>query len=486
MKRINCLLICLSSTAFFAQTKNTIEFNKKLMYKIETTDSSYQSEYKGYVYSQYLAKDNSKVSLLSFYTTENTGYGSSESNTIVSNNWFLPITVSGISGEVSTNTYSAFKLLGEGKTIAKLNRKGAFGTFNCQYYAVLSEGQTIEDETGYTCLCIDEANKINNASILFPQSKLKGLVVSVEPDGRDLKVIYDKQETTALKFNLDIAKEISAIEEYQTQNATDTVYAEEEAVTEYVEANEVYNDPLYSVQYEYGDDYDYAIYQYLSAVNGITSSALYNAKEYNAEGTLNRDQIVKFYDKETKSLIKNLASTKLINSDQKKLITNLVKEQNKRIKRFKPGEIVEETAYAVDSVAYATDAAADTAYATTDAADLYAYYTKYESSYHNENIDEVSLAFDGLYDEQLKENAPKYCDDLQNKVPDFQNKTLKKHVHNYAGQICDLYLYNNGGNVGYFETINSMRKSLLEIENLRKDLSQKDQKLLLEFLKSLD
>lgn len=479
MKKINCLLICLSSTALFAQTKNVIEFNKKLNYKIESTDSSYQEEYDNYVYSQLLAKDNAKVSLLSFYSKVDTGYGTNESNYIIANNWLVPISVSGITGQTSISTSSGSKVLGDGKSLIKLERKGTFGTLSCQYYAVLSENETVEETSSYPCLCIDEKNKTNNVSVLFPESKLKGLLVSVEPSGEDMKIVYQNLETTSVKLNVDVAKEIAAVEEYQAQIAIDTVYAEEAELTDYVETNSLYDDPLYTLNYDYDEDYDYAIYQYFSAINSITANALNSAKEYNSEGIFSRDQVAKFYEKETKSLIKNLASTKLINSDQKKSMTNLVKEQNKLIKAFKPGEIVEETAYAVDSVAYATDAAAD-------AADMYAYYTKYESSYQNENIEDVLLAFDGLSDEQLKENAPKYCNDLQNKVPDFQNKSLKKHVHNYVGQICDLYLYNNGGNVGYFETINSMRKSLIEIEKMRKDLTQKDQKLLLEFLKSLD
>src|SRR5690606_6607950 len=102
------------------------------------------------------------------------------------------------------------------------------------------------------------------------------------------------------------------------------------------------------------------------------------------------------------------------------------------------------------------------------------------------DLDEVSLAYDILEAESLKENAPDYCEGLKNKIPAFQNTELQKHVYNLTGQICDLYLYNNGGYVDYTGTINSMRKSYLEIEKLRDSLSKKDQKLLLEFLKSLD
>ena len=112
-------------------------------------------------------------------------------------------------------------------------------------------------------------------------------------------------------------------------------------------------------------------------------------------------------------------------------------------------------------------------------------FREYESVYKSLNVDDVSLAYSDI-DEDVKKSAPKYCEDLFNKLPDFKNKSLKNHVYNYIGQLCDLYLYNNGGNVDYFTTIDSMRKSLLEIEKMRSSLSKNDSELLLQFINSLD
>lgn len=116
--------------------------------------------------------------------------------------------------------------------------------------------------------------------------------------------------------------------------------------------------------------------------------------------------------------------------------------------------------------------------------DLYI-FREYQSVYKTLNVDEVTLAYSDLT-EDYKKSAPKYCEDLFNKLPDFKNNSLKNHVYNYIGQLCDLYLYENGGNVDYFTTIDSMRKSLLEIEKMRSSLSKKDSELLLQFIKDLD
>ena len=170
----------------------------------------------------------------------------------------------------------------------------------------------------------------------------------------------------------------------------------------------------------------------------------------------------------------------MITPDQKKELEKFFKAENNKIKNYVPNQTVDyaETAV-VDAVAVPDDAAY---------AEPYDYYTKYQSDYKDITINEIELAYDiDVKDnEQIKQYAPDYCDNLKSKIPNFQNRSLSAHVHNLTGQICDLYLYNNGGNVGYFETINSMRKSYLEIEKLRSTLSQKDQKLLLEFIKNLD
>ena len=488
MKKIVCLALSLTAFAGFAQNNKSVEFTKKLSYKIEMSEDSYneftEAEYSNINYDHYLDKNN-KESLLSFYynDTAAASYGGSESNFFVSKNWMVPLSVSGISKAVNYTPYGAFKILNEGQSVTKLDRKGTIGGTNCQYYAILRD---IDNKESYDyCFCIDESNKINNAESIFPDSKLKGLILSVEYNTESsYKLVYKSSQNVSLKLDIDSDKISADIEEYQKsvveEYPVDAAAVAVDSVSAYGDYGSVYSDPLYTYNYDGSELQDYSLYSYITPIYSVTTSALYNTKEYGGEGTLNRDQVASFYKKESKSLVKNLKSAKMITADQKKELEKFFKEQNEKIKNYVPNQPID---YAATDVAEAY-AVADTAAYAED----YDYYTKYESSYKNETIDEIVLAYDiDVKDnEKIKEYAPDYCDNLKSKIPNFQNKSLSTHVHNLTGQICDLYLYNNGGNVGYFETINSMRKSYLEIEKLRSTLSQKDQKLLLEFIKNLD
>lgn len=488
MKKIVCLAVSLTAFAGFAQNNKSVEFTKKLSYKIESSDSPDSIEdYSNINYDHYLDKNN-KESLLSFYynDTPAASYGGSESNYFVSKNWMVPLTVSGISKSVNYTAYGAFKILNEGQSVTKLDRKGTIGGTNCQYYGILRD---INNKESYDyCFCIDESNKINNAESIFPDSKLKGLIVSVEYNSENsYKLVYKSSQNVSLKLDIDSDKLSADIEEYQNSAEAEsyTDYAVDSAAVAvdaaYGDYSNIYNDPLYTYNYDGSELQDYSLYTYISPIYSVTTTALYNTKEYGGgEDAVGRDQIASFYKKESKSLVKNLKSAKMITADQKKELDKFFKAQNEKIKSFVPNQAVDYTttdvaeAYAVaDTAAYAVD---------------YDYYTKYQSNYNDINVGEISLAYDIDVEgnEQVKQYAPDYCDNLKSKIPNFQNSSLNKHVHNLTGQICDLYLYNNGGNVDYFGTIDSMRKSYLEIEKLRSSLSQKDQKLLLEFIKNLD
>lgn len=489
MKKVVCLAVSLTAFAGFAQNNKSVEFTKKISYKIEMSEDSYngfsEAEYSNINYDHYLDKNN-KESLLSFYYNDAAAasYGGSESNFFVSKNWMIPLSVSGISKAVNYTQYGAFKILNEGQSVTKLDRKGTIGGTNCQYYAILKD---INNKQSYDyCFCIDESNKINNAESIFPDSKLKGLILSVEYNTESsYKLVYKSSQNVSLKLDIDSDKMAADIEEYQKsvveEYPVESAELAADTVSAYGDYTGIYNDPLYTYGYDDSGLKDYSLYTYISPIYSVTTSALYNTKEYGGEGTLNRDQLASFYKKESKSLVKNLKSAKIITADQKKELEKFFKEQNEKIKNYVPNQPVVD--YTETDVVEAWAVPDTAAYA-----EPYDYYTKYQSSYKNETIDEIVLAYDIDVEnnEQIKQYAPDYCDNLKSKIPNFQNKSLSTHVHNLTGQICDLYLYNNGGNVGYFETINSMRKSYLEIEKLRSTLSQKDQKLLLEFIKNLD
>lgn len=480
MKKTACFIFSMVALSSLAQVKQ-VAFDQKLTYKIEVENAQedYLVDYSTIKYDHYIGK-NKQESLLSFYYTETSG-NSSEANLYIKDEWMVPMTVNGISQTVSYTPYSAFKFAEEGKVLSKIDRSGTFKGIDCEYYAFLSN---VEDKTSYdACFCIDENNKIDNAGILLPESTLKGLIVAAE-DSRDEKfrLIYESSENIQLTLDLDAEKMIADVEAYHNkQNEYDEVismteYAAEAplATSEFSNLNTIYSDPLFSYGTAHFDNYD--LYNYVYPVYGITSNLLYNTKEYSENTKYTREQVAKFYKKSTKNLVKDLASSKIISSEEKKMLNNFFNEKNKEIEKYRP-----DAPPAPNHQGYTTETTADVDY---DA--YYSFYTKYESVYSGININEVSLAYDILDGDSLKVNAPEYCDDLKNRIPEFQNKDLKLHVYNLAGQICDLYLYNNGGYVGYFETINSMRKSFLEIEKMRNSLSKKDQKALLEYLISLD
>lgn len=487
MKKIFLTAISIVSISAFAQTKKDAEFTKKITYKIEVSENDLQgydqSEYDKVTYDHYLSA-NGKESLLSFYYNDQSLYSySGESNFYIKNNQMIPFTINGISKTINYSAPSAFKIVSNQQTVAKLDKKGTFNGSSCQYYAVLSDP---ENKESYDfCFCIDENNKIDNASSVFPDARIKGLILSVEPNADSYKLVYKSVENTDLTLDLDTNKMLADIEEYQNTSVEDYAVEAADAVTEaaydYADSNNMYQDPLYTYGYDGAGFDNYKLYNYISPVYSVTSSSLYDTKEYNSGGTFTRNQVLKLYKDLSKSMVKSLSSTKMITKDEKKQLTDFFNTNIKAAGSFKP-DVAQET---VTGDWNATDfATADTAAIATDYD--YSYYAKYEPAYNNISVDEVSLAYDILEAESLKENAPDYCEGLKNKIPEFQNTELQKHVYNLTGQICDLYLYNNGGYVDYTGTINSMRKSYLEIEKLRDSLSKKDQKLLLEFLKSLD
>lgn len=479
MTKTACFIFSMVALSSLAQVKK-VAFDQKLTYKIEVENAQedYLVDYSTIKYDHYIGK-NKQESLLSFYYTETSG-NSSEANLYIKDEWMVPMTVNGISQTVSYTPYSAFKFAEEGKVLSKIDRSGTFKGIDCEYYAFLSN---VEDKTSYdACFCIDENNKIDNAGILLPESTLKGLIVAAE-DSRDEKfrLIYESSENIQLALDLDAEKMIVDVEAYHNkQSEYDEVISMAEYATEtplaseYEYQNTIYADPLFSYGTAHFDDYD--MYNYLSPVYGITSNLLYNTKEYSENTKYTREQVVKFYKKSTRHLVKDLASSKIISSEERKTLNKFYAAQVKEIENYQPGSLSK-----VNDYDYTTDVTTG-----VDQDAYYSFYTEYQPVYNQIDINEVSLAYDLLDSNSLKVNAPKYCDDLKNNIPDFQNKDLKLHLHNLAGQICDLYLYNNGGYVGYFETINSMRKSFLEIEKMRSSLSKKDQKVLLEYLKTLD
>ena len=163
----------------------------------------------------------------------------------------------------------------------------------------------------------------------------------------------------------------------------------------------------------------------------------------------------------------------LINGEETKELNKLFKKYYQDAKEFKLEENLDAD--------YAT-VAVDSAVAVTDYAEV---YEPYSSSYKTSDIGVVSLAIDNEYLESYMKVAPEYCKNLKTKIPTFSDKDLGNLVYNYAGQVCDLYIYNSG-NVSLNGTIDALRKSVLEINNKYEKLKKEDKEKLTTFLNSLD
>src|SRR5690606_31287031 len=197
--------------------KKDAEFTKKITYKIEVSENDLQgydqSEYDKVTYDHYLSA-NGKESLLSFYYNDQSLYSyGGESNFYIKNNQMIPFTINGISKTINYSAPSAFKIVNNQQTVAKLDKKGTFNGSSCQYYAVLSDPEN--KEIYDFCFCIDENNKIDNASSVFPDAKVKGLILSVEPNGNSYKLLYKSDENTNVTLNLKPNQMSADTEEYQ-------------------------------------------------------------------------------------------------------------------------------------------------------------------------------------------------------------------------------------------------------------------------------
>jgi hypothetical protein len=115
------------------------------------------------------------------------------------------------------------------------------------------------------------------------------------------------------------------------------------------------------------------------------------------------------------------------------------------------------------------------------------YYFPYVSEYKNEKSDNGGLAIHIISNKRLWTILPNHCQTFEKDVPDFDNKELKKHLKNYVGQMCDMYLSQQRDNfVAIKETLDQIRREVLYFNNIQKKLSESDKKKLNDYLNSLD
>ncbi len=200
----------------------------------------------------------------------------------------------------------------------------------------------------------------------------------------------------------------------------------------------------------------------------------------------------KDYDQEH-LVLKKVEDTKdFVLFDQKKALGNKIKIidsiQQVRLK-WQKESIADSAAVAlIDSIA-ATKV--DSAAAIDPDGTIYNpdyYIPQYKSEYkkHPQN-NSIDLAINSLPSTSLKQGLPKYCFKIEEDMPLFQHGELRKHLHNYVGQICDLYLLQSQQHNVYIKgTIDEVRRESLYLQEIRKKLNKKDLEKLDQYLKSLD
>jgi len=115
------------------------------------------------------------------------------------------------------------------------------------------------------------------------------------------------------------------------------------------------------------------------------------------------------------------------------------------------------------------------------------YIPVYISNYKKENKEMATLSIDNPSSKDLLIGAPKYCTNIQNGLPTFENKTLSKHLYNYVGQVCDMYLtQSEAETVDEKGTMDEIRREVNYLLNIRDELSKSDKKKLDKYLDQLD
>jgi len=117
----------------------------------------------------------------------------------------------------------------------------------------------------------------------------------------------------------------------------------------------------------------------------------------------------------------------------------------------------------------------------------YSYIPEYVSTYKKENKEMATLAIDNPFSKELLIGAPRYCTNIEKDFPVFENKRIAKHLKNYVGQVCDMYLtQSDSETVDEKGTIDEIRREVLFLLNIRDDLSKSDKKKLDKYLDQLD
>ncbi len=477
MKLIQRLLFMLATTvAIQAQSDR---FTHRLDYVTENQEEGFDFSMKHYLPEKYSEKAFSVFNLQSDYgynaTTALTRYqfflveSSDLENTfkIGSPTWYS-------NGEDTFKDNYFYPI----KEVKKTTETNTILSTACTYYNLIP----VDSEMRMISLCIDTKNIIDNASYFLPKQATKGLIMDIrEPneEGQNSSVQLKNIEKVNVQYSFDFDKEKLAIEAMIAEQAA--VYDSAEAYADsvvvgadYAGYTSRYEDPLCTYYSSIPEDLSDKVNQVVSSYMSTICNNLLMDSDYDGEADFQKEAVLAFFQRDSKSFTKNLTKNKLITKDESKQLLSFFKEVHAQSNVFVPTpEELDETV--IDD------------YDSIDEVAAYEVYEPYQSTYKNTDMNVLSLAIETFNDEGVMKAIPTHCSDFKTNVPAFENKQLGQLVLQYVGQSCDFYYSeHNSYTVDVKSTIDAIRKSILSIENLHDSLSKADKKKLNEFLNSLD
>ena len=494
MKNLFYSIITLCSLTAFGQEKN-YSFDKKVSYKVSFPDaaSEYFTEKPEMYFINYVSKDAllgtfegqdefdvgmndgfKRESFLAYNQKVYNVYANSLENKLSIK---IPYYYDGIDVK-DLKPYDDY-FFPEFKSIKNLNSTATINGYKCNEFEI--EAISNDSITKWN-LCVDEKNAISNINLIMPNTKLKGLLIRIDAgdfngftidqiSNSTAKVSFDEKKETEV-FNQKIVKAKAEYDKLYSGGVDSTI----SAVEAYSPDNR-YEDPIINY-YTYQSSESNNVNNLFGTIASLNYSLVYTDNDYDGNPDIERSTALTTAQGSTKQLIKQFKKNKLANKSEVKELNELFKKYYDDAKAFK---LIDDPNYdATDDAA----AAVDSAYAATEVS-MADYYDPYVSTYKTDDISVIDLAINNPDVKEYLKIAPKHCTDLKTKIPAFSDKDLGNLVYNYTGQVCDLYIYNSGS-VGLPETVNALRKSVLEINNKTDKLTKDDKEKLTTFLNSLD
>ena len=195
------------------------------------------------------------------------------------------------------------------------------------------------------------------------------------------------------------------------------------------------------------------------------------------------------YDKEYAILKSTKDVQDFVYFDHPKSLMNQQRKADSLLADYKKQEAEYENYTAVDSAATIADSTFVGAPPPPVAfdGDYETYIPEYESSYKKADSEEPNLAITNLSDDELWKSLPKHCRNIENNLPKLDDKKFKKHLYNYVGQMCDMYLtQRNNSAVDVKITLDEIRREVLYINENKGKLNKSDQKKVDQYLENLD